>query len=184
MIGKSGSKSTSTSSKPKLSQLRKSDSTLDFVPKISSLLPPIDELTFEQCAELVAHLRAELFEGERIVDGKKQKVKGPLIEYMDGLLARVDQHLKAEELRSFTVPGVVKYTFSQIAGRWTIDGDKLWPKLRSRGISRQAAYDFVPNKDKIASLVNDGAIPLELVEKYTTQSEGHMTHTIKLLEPE
>lgn len=102
---------------------------------------------------------------------------------MEALLAKVDQWLEDQNTRKLVIEGVVQYTFSAIPGAYEINGEALWPKLRSRGISRTAAYDFKPNKDKIAKLVESGAIPLQLVEEHTSQKEGYMRHTIKLIDP-
>jgi hypothetical protein len=103
--------------------------------------------------------------------------------YMEALLGKVDQYLDAANTRQLVVEDVVKYTFSPVPGRWEIDGEALWPQLRNKKVSRTMAYDFVPNKDKIAKLVEDGIVPLAVVEKHTVQKEGYMRHTIKLLRP-
>jgi hypothetical protein len=111
------------------------------------------------------------------------KTKGAFTLYMNALFAKVDQHLDDANNRRLVVEGVVEYTFSPIPGNYVIDGEALWPKLRAKHISRSAAYDFVPNKDKIAKLVEEGRVPVEAVEKHTTQREGYMRHTVKLLRP-
>jgi hypothetical protein len=169
-----------SSLRSKLSLHRTSDSTCESDPRISKLFPSVDNLTIEEAAELIGWFRNEL-EDSKLKDGTVKK--GGLTLYMEALLAKVDQYLIDQNTRQLEIDGVVRYTFSSVPGAYQINGEALWPTLRHYKISRSRAYDFVPNKDKIAKLVEEGIIPLAAVEKHTDQKEGYMRHTIKLLRP-
>jgi hypothetical protein len=138
---------------------------------IVSQFPDPEDLTIEQCAELAQVLRKQL-------DDKT----GSLPQYVDALMEKVDTHLSDQGVRSFEVPGIVKYSFSEIPGRYKfVNIDRLWNKLRRKKISREAAFDYVPSTAKLAKLIEDGRIPVDFCDEFTEQGEGYIRHSIKLL---
>ena len=93
----------------------------------------------------------------------------------------IDIELRDRGIRIFVTNGGIQYTFSEVAGSFTIDGEKLLPIINSAGINWEEVYKKNVDNNKVADLINAGALSGDAVSEITTQSEGHMKHFYKFV---